>query len=197
MMLSHQHGDHVGDRRHQRDVEGELGDQLAADGVAIEALGRRRRLQHAGAQVHHHALPDPGASIAAHEHADAAHQEDQHDRVRDPAHEHRVLVHEGPVQEGLGSSRKRNFGGGRDDHAQDRQGEHAPVGAHVAQQAGVELGAGHAGTLGVLGCRFNSKKPPSRFALLRSARPGARAVAVDRCRNRYYPKFTITCRSTV
>src|SRR5581483_5867535 len=139
--IAHQYGHDVGDRIGDLvDVERELRHQAAAHHLAIEGLRQDQQLgEHAVTQVHHHALPDVSAAVAAHERAQPPYDEDEDDQERNPAHQDRVARDERSIQKRLCCRRQGDLGRGRQDHPQDGQREYAPIGAYAGQQSAVQL----------------------------------------------------------
>ena len=129
-----------GDRRGRgrgdlRDVEGDLGHQIAAHLLVVELDRQNHELpEHRLAQVSHHAGRDPVRTVALDEVGGTADQEQGHQRHRHPAHEPRVLVDEGAVEQRLHERGKRRLRESRRDGAGNGGGENAPVGADVAQK---------------------------------------------------------------
>ncbi len=128
------HRDGVGRRR--RDllrVERDLGEQEAGRGRVV--VGRRQAQQVVGglaAQVEHHARTDPREPVVARVGADAAQQEHADERERQPPGRFgadRADV----VEQRLDDAQHHHVGRRDDQHADDREREHPPVGADVTE----------------------------------------------------------------
>ena len=114
--------------QHARGVAVEVGDRQVHE--AVEDL-RAQRLDHAPADV--------ARAVGLHEIADAAQDEQPHQRDRHEPDHARVAVHERAVEEELHERRPAGVGRREQRHAEHAHGEHALVRAQVTEQAPVRL----------------------------------------------------------